>query len=45
MGTQEIMKIINKLSLRRDRQTAQLEITKTELAHWEGELTKLTKGK
>lgn len=45
MGTQDIMRIINKLSARRDRQNAQLEITKTELAHWEAEILRLTKGK
>jgi len=43
MGAKEILQIINKMSARRDRQKAALEITVTELAHWEAELEKLRK--
>jgi len=43
MGVKETMAIVNRLAARRDRQKAALEITVTELAHWEAELEKLRK--
>lgn len=43
MSAKEIMQIINRLTSRRDRQKAALEITLPELAFWEAELEKLRK--
>lgn len=43
MNAKEIMAIVDRLAKRRDRQKAALEITTTELAHWESELEKLRK--
>jgi len=43
MNAKETMQIVNRLTARRDRRKAALEITVTELAHWETELEKLRK--
>jgi len=45
MTAQQIMAIIQKLEARRDRQARQLEITDTELAHWQGMLDSIKRGK
>lgn len=43
MSAKEVMAIITRLEARKDRQSAALEITLSELKFWETELEKLRK--